>query len=97
MDNESIASISRSDDSATMDTQREVTLNITGMTCTSCSSKVEAAVSGRAGIAFVTVDHSSGRGRVRYDPSVVAPDIIREYVIEAGFGASFDMPEEEKG
>ena len=76
-----------------MDPEREVTLYITGMTCKSCTDNIERTVGARPGIIRVTVDLAAARGRFRYDPSVVAPDIILEHVEDMGFGASFTQPE----
>lgn len=38
------------------------------------------------------VDLSSSLGRFEYDPTVTAPDLIKEFVEELGFKAAFSMP-----
>lgn len=73
-----------------MDLVRTCTLSIRGMTCQSCVAKIQTEVTKKPGIIRAKVDLDDARGRFDYDPSVAAPDLIREYVQDLGFEASLD-------
>ena len=77
----------KSEYSNTMSRRREVTLAITGMTCSSCSSSVEAALrsvfssaasptanGGGGASTEITIDIITGEGRVAFDPSLFPDD-----------------------
>ena len=87
---------SRPEDDDGMDPVRRCTLYIEGMTCQSCVRQIESAVGAKPGIVTAKVNLEEKRGLFDYDPSIAAPDIVREYVSDLGFEASFQMPEETK-
>ena len=61
-------------------------LKIQGMTCGSCSAKVENALRSVAGVSDVSVDHRKGSADVTHDDSVSTEKLIRA-VVDAGFRA----------
>ncbi len=71
---------------------RLCTVHIEGMTCGSCVRNIEKAVGGRRGIISASVGLSDRRGQFEYDPALVSPDGVRQYVEDAGFEASLDLP-----
>ena len=67
---------------------REELFNVTGMSCSACSSRVEKTVSKMKGTEEVSVNLLTGTMKVRFDESAESiEDIIRE-VDKAGYGAS---------
>lgn len=68
------------------------TFNVTGMTCSACSSHVEKAVSKVPGVSAVAVSLLTNSMQVTYDESAVAPDAIIQAVVSAGYGASLPRP-----
>ena len=64
----------------------EVSLPITGMTCASCVRRVEKALAKVEGVQEATVNLATEKARVRYDPSVVAPERLSQAVEKAGYG-----------
>ena len=61
--------------------------DVTGMSCTACSSHVERAVSALAGVSSVTVDLMQNRMLVDYDNSRLSEAEICAAVTAAGYGA----------
>lgn len=67
--------------------------DIQGMTCSSCQSHVEKAVSKLNGIQKVNVNLLSNNMTVEYDEKVLDNSKIIEAVVEAGFGANISNEE----
>lgn len=73
--------------------------NITGMTCTNCSSHVEKAVSKLESVSEVKVNLMSNNMIVEYDENILKSADIVNAVISAGYGATStvdSVPKEEK-
>ncbi|HBY97269.1 MAG TPA: heavy metal translocating P-type ATPase, partial [Chloroflexi bacterium] len=67
-------------------TTHDIVLPITGMTCASCASTIQGALTGLPGISQVDVNVPAGRAVVRYDPARVGlPDMVRT-VTAVGYG-----------
>ena len=62
--------------------------NITGMTCSACSARVERTVAKMAGTADVSVNLLTNSMSLAYDENVTSPGAIIAAVEEAGYGAS---------
>ncbi|MBR5266031.1 MAG: copper-translocating P-type ATPase, partial [Clostridia bacterium] len=62
--------------------------NVTGMTCSACSSRVEKAVGKMPEIDSVSVNLLTNSMVVEYDESKITPDDIIKTVVNAGYGAS---------
>ena len=69
---------------------------IQGMTCSSCSSHVEKAVSKLEGIQNVNVNLLSNNMTVNYDETILDDKTIIQAVIHAGYGATCEMPKQRK-
>ena len=61
--------------------------DVTGMSCTACSSHVERAVSALAGVSSVNVDLMQNRMLVDYDSTKLSEAEICAAVTAAGYGA----------
>lgn len=62
--------------------------DVTGMTCSACSSRVEKCVSKLEGIQNVSVNLLTNSMQVEYDESVLREGQIIDAVVKAGYGAS---------
>lgn len=62
--------------------------DVTGMTCSACSSRVEKCVSKLDGTADVTVNLLTNSMQVEYDENVLSERQIIDAVVKAGYGAS---------
>ena len=67
---------------------RKARFNITGMTCSACSARVERTVAKIAGTADVSVNLLTNTMSLAYDENVTSPAAIIAAVEEAGYGAS---------
>lgn len=63
-------------------------LRTTGMTCGSCSNKINKALETLKGVAVAEVDVEGGWVVVGYDTKTVKPEGLAEKVIGAGFGSN---------
>ena len=64
------------------------TFNVTGMTCSACSARVERTVKKMEGTADVSVNLLTNTMTLAYDAAVTSPAAIIAAVEEAGYGAS---------
>ncbi len=65
--------------------EEELVLKVTGMSCASCASKIEAAVAGLDGIAGVVVNVPAELAKVRYYTGLGNPAEIRRAIRELGY------------
>jgi len=61
-------------------------LTVTGMTCASCSSRVERVVGKLGGVSRATVNLATEKLHLEYDESVVQTDAVQKAVEGAGYG-----------
>jgi cation transport ATPase len=76
----------------------ELELAVTGMTCGSCSARVERTLAEQPGVEEVVVNLATERATVRFDPSAVSVDDMVAAVAKAGYGLAPvepSAPEEE--
>ena len=66
--------------------------NVTGMTCSACSSRVDQCVRKLDGVKEVNVNLLTNSMSVIYDEAVIQSDTIVSAVVAAGYGASLDQP-----
>ena len=67
---------------------REEKFDITGMTCSACSARVEKATAKLDGMGSVSVNLLTNSMKVSYDEEKLSMDDIVEAVEKAGYGAS---------
>ncbi|EEP75757.1 CLAP1 protein [Uncinocarpus reesii 1704] len=63
------------------------TLKVDGMTCGACTSAIESAFKDVDGAKEVSVSLVMGRAVVEHDPTVLAPDMVKEIIEDRGFDA----------
>ena len=65
----------------------EATLDVEGMTCASCSARVERALRKQPGVLAATVNLAVNRAQVRYLPAMLDAAALAQAVVAAGYGA----------
>lgn len=71
----------------------KATLTVSGMSCGSCATKVQAKILGVDGVKAAVVDSSTGKAQVAYDPAKTNLDKVIAAVATAGhFSATADVP-----
>lgn len=68
--------------------EAQTELAVSGMTCGSCSSRVERTLSAELGVSAVRVDLPGARAWVVYDATATAPDLLAAAVTTAGYPAT---------
>ncbi|REB08169.1 cadmium-translocating P-type ATPase [Sporosarcina sp. BI001-red] len=68
-------------------TERQVDLQLTGMTCAACSARIEKVLSRMPGVFSVNVNLALETGHVTYDPTTLSIDEIIEKIEKIGYGA----------
>ncbi|KAL1766700.1 Copper-transporting ATPase 1 [Sigmodon hispidus] len=63
-------------------------IQVSGMTCASCVANIERNLRREEGIYSVLVALMAGKAEVRYNPAVIQPPVIAEFIRELGFGAT---------
>lgn len=67
---------------------KKVELAIEGMTCAACSSGIERILKKKAGVESISVNLTTGRGLVEYDPQKIKLTEIKGFIVNAGYGAN---------
>ncbi len=67
---------------------RDAVLNIEGMTCASCSGAVERALKKQKGVSSVSVNLTTNKATLSYDPSIIKMSALKAAVDKAGYKAS---------
>ena len=65
-----------------------LTLTVTGMSCMGCVNSVKQLLTGLPGIANVQVDLASGRVEVIHDPAQSDAQVIRQSIVDGGYGVA---------
>lgn len=65
----------------------EVTMDIVGMTCSSCVNSIETSVKALPGIISASIALSTNRGRFVFHPNIIGARDIQEHIEELGFNA----------
>ncbi len=71
-----------------LDRRTDYELNITGMTCGSCSARVQNALGQEPGVLDAVVNLATGRATVETAPEAVSPERLIEVVEKLGYGAA---------
>ncbi|MGG0642343.1 heavy metal translocating P-type ATPase [Sporosarcina gallistercoris] len=69
-------------------TERQVDLQLIGMTCAACSARIEKVLARMPGVYQVNVNLALETGRVTYDPTALSEDQIVDKIEKIGYGAS---------
>jgi Cu+-exporting ATPase len=73
--------------------EQQIDLSITGMTCASCSNRVEKALKKVPGVSAASVNLANEQAAVSYDSAQVAPSQLLQAVERAGYGVITDQIE----
>ena len=74
----------------------QATLNLTGMTCSSCAGRIEAALNAASGVSEATVNLAIETATISFDPRLTSVDALVKVVEETGYGASIkDVQDDE--
>jgi copper-transporting P-type ATPase V len=65
-----------------------VELDISGMTCGSCATRVQRTLSRQPGVSEALVNYATGRATVALESGAVDPELLMAAVRKAGYGAS---------
>lgn len=68
--------------------KKAATFGITGMSCASCAGAVEDAIRSLQGVEEASVNLTTEKAKVVYDPSLVTPDAIKRAVVDAGYNVA---------
>ncbi len=71
---------------------RAVTINVEGMTCASCSGRVQRALAEAGGVAEASVNLMLKNATVQYDPGTTSPAQLAELITETGYAATLPPP-----
>ena len=66
----------------------QVDLAVEGMTCASCASRVQRAVSRVPGVSDAGVNFATGNARVRFDPALASFDDLAAAVLKSGYSVA---------
>lgn len=77
-------------------TQKETTLQITGMTCAACSNRIEKSLNRMDGVNEATVNLALEKSNIQYDPNVISEKDLHKKIEDLGYGvilqkAEFDI------
>ena len=67
---------------------RNVTLDIEGMTCASCSAAIERTLKKQAGVQSIAVNLATNKATLSYDPSLIKMATIKSVVEKIGYSAT---------
>lgn len=69
---------------------KEITLGVSGMTCSACALNIEKVLKKKEGVDSVAVNLELGRAKVSFDPSLVSPQEIEEAIESIGYKVEKD-------
>ncbi|WP_243641477.1 MULTISPECIES: heavy metal translocating P-type ATPase [Methanohalophilus] len=75
---------------STRDSDRTLTLNISGMSCTACAKRIETGLAKVDGIGEVSVNFASEKASITYDVNKLDLNDIREQIESLGYGIRSD-------
>lgn len=69
---------------------KEITLGVSGMTCSACALNLEKILKRKEGVDSVAVNLELGRAKVSFDPSLISPKEIGEAIESIGYKVEKD-------
>ena len=70
--------------------KKEITLGVSGMTCSACALNIEKVLKKREGVDTVAVNLELGRAKVSFDSSLISPKGIEEAIESIGYKVETD-------
>ena len=74
-------------------TQKETTIQITGMTCAACSTRIEKSLNRMDGVNEATVNLALEKSVIKYDASVLGEQDLRKKIEALGYGVVLQKSE----
>ena len=69
---------------------KEITLGVSGMTCSACALNIEKVLKKKEGVDSVAVNLELGRAKVSFEPSLISPQEIGEAIESIGYKVEKD-------
>lgn len=69
---------------------KEITLGVSGMTCSACVANIERVLKKKAGVDSVAVNLELGRAKVGFNPSLISPKEIEDTIESIGYKVEKD-------
>jgi len=69
---------------------KEITLGVSGMTCSACALNIEKVLKKKEGVDSVAVNLELGRAKVSFEPSLISPKEIEEAIESIGYKVEKD-------
>ena len=69
---------------------KEITLGVSGMTCSACALNIEKVLKKKEGVDSVAVNLELGRAKVSFEPSLISPKEIEETIESIGYKVEKD-------
>ena len=69
---------------------KEITLGVSGMTCSACALNIEKVLKKKEGVDAVAVNLELGRAKVSFEPSLISPREIEEAIESIGYKVEKD-------
>ena len=69
---------------------KEITLGVSGMTCSACALNIEKILNKKEGVDTVAVNLELGRAKVSFEPSLISPQEIEEAIESIGYKVEKD-------
>ncbi|KKH47740.1 heavy metal translocating P-type ATPase [Methanosarcina sp. 1.H.A.2.2] len=69
---------------------KEITLGVSGMTCSACALNIEKVLKKKEGVDSVAVNLELGRAKVSFEPSLISPQEIEEAIESIGYKVEKD-------
>ncbi|HWR24991.1 MAG TPA: heavy metal translocating P-type ATPase [Methanosarcina sp.] len=69
---------------------KEITLGVSGMTCSACALNIEKVLKKKQGVSSVAVNLELGRAKVIFEPSLISPKEIEEAIESIGYKVEKD-------
>ncbi|MGA4720810.1 heavy metal translocating P-type ATPase [Fictibacillus nanhaiensis] len=76
--------------------KEKVDLDISGMTCAACSTRIEKSLKRMEGISSATVNLTNETGSIEYNPSIISVDDVINKIKKLGYHASTQQDRETK-
>jgi Cu+-exporting ATPase len=70
--------------------KKEITLGVSGMTCSACALNIEKVLKKKEGVGSVAVNLELGRAKISFDPSLISPKGIEEAIESIGYKVETD-------
>ncbi|TYQ12822.1 UNVERIFIED_CONTAM: Cu+-exporting ATPase [Acetivibrio alkalicellulosi] len=75
---------------------KKANILIQGMTCTSCSARIEKVLSQKEGVVSANINFAAEKAYVEYNSDKLSPDVLVESITKLGYGADIEPVTEDQ-